>query len=80
MVTAPSGREAPQHRHGVHRSLMVVTDIGGSVTVQVAMALGILGSLLVGMAWPLLGPRALRRLSRSLVRSGRGRPATASGS
>jgi hypothetical protein len=33
-----------------------VTDIGGSELVQVLMALAIFGTLLVGMAWPLLGP------------------------
>jgi hypothetical protein len=34
----------------------LVTDIGGSVAVEVAMAIAIFGTLLVGMAWPLLGP------------------------
>ena len=36
--------------------LGMVTDLGGSVLVEVAAALAIFGTLLVGMAWPLLGP------------------------
>jgi hypothetical protein len=34
----------------------MVTDVGGSVAVEVASALVIFGGLLVGMGWPLLGP------------------------
>lgn len=34
----------------------MVTDVGGSVAVEVATALVIFGGLLVGMGWPLLGP------------------------
>jgi len=33
-----------------------VADLGGSVAVEVLMALAIFGTLLVGMGWPLLGP------------------------
>jgi hypothetical protein len=36
----------------------MVTDFGGSVAVEVATALAIFGTLLGGMAWPLLGPLA----------------------
>jgi hypothetical protein len=34
----------------------LVTEVGGSVAVEVATALAIFGSLFVGMGWPLLGP------------------------
>jgi hypothetical protein len=34
----------------------LITDVGGSVAVEVAMAVAIFGSLFVGMGWPLLGP------------------------
>lgn len=34
----------------------LVTDISGSVAVEVATALVVFGSLFVGMGWPLLGP------------------------
>ena len=34
----------------------MVTDFGGTVLVEVATALAVFGTLLVGMGWPLLGP------------------------
>jgi hypothetical protein len=40
----------------------MVTDVGGSVTVQVASAVVVFGGLFVGMGWPLLGP--LGRVAR----------------
>ena len=41
----------------------MVTDFGGTVVVEVATALAIFGTLLVGMGWPLLGPLGRKALA-----------------
>lgn len=41
----------------------MVTDLGGTVLVEVATALAIFGTLLVGMGWPLLGPLGSKALA-----------------
>jgi hypothetical protein len=41
----------------------MVTEFGGTVLIEVATALAIFGTLLVGMGWPLLGPLGRRALA-----------------
>jgi len=41
----------------------MVTEFGGTVVVEVASALAIFGTLLVGMGWPLLGPLGRKALA-----------------
>jgi hypothetical protein len=53
----PRRRQLAWFTAGVATMLIgLVTDNGGSLTVEVATALAIFGTLLFGMAWPLLGP------------------------
>ena len=41
----------------------MVTDFEGTVLVEVATALAIFGTLLVGLGWPLLGPLGPKALA-----------------
>jgi hypothetical protein len=53
----PRRRQLAWFSVGVSTMLLgLITEFGGSVLVEVATALAIFGTLLVGMGWPLLGP------------------------